>query len=74
MYQPFRSAASFVVQEKGLAQSLITTAHVANGSLILFVAVVAAMRATRLFHGRAGCVARPELLQTGMSAIRGAAA
>ena len=40
-------AASFVVQEKGLAQSLITTAHVANGSLILFVAVVAAMRATR---------------------------
>jgi len=43
-------AANFVVQEKSLAQSLITTAHVANGSLILFVSVVLAARSTRLFH------------------------
>ncbi|MBW8883730.1 MAG: COX15/CtaA family protein [Planctomycetia bacterium] len=70
----FSLAANFVVQERGLAQSLITTAHVANGSLILFVAVVAAMRATRLFRCGAGCVARPELWQTRMSAIGGAAA
>ncbi len=44
-------AAAYVVQEKGLAQSLITTAHVATGSLILFVAVTLATRAT-LLRGR----------------------
>jgi heme A synthase len=43
-------AANFVVQEKSLTQSLITTAHVANGSLTLFVFVVLAARSTRLFH------------------------
>jgi cytochrome c oxidase assembly protein subunit 15 len=41
-------AANFVVEEKGLVQSLITTAHVANGSLILFVCVVGAMRLTKM--------------------------
>jgi hypothetical protein len=45
----FPFAAAFVVQERSLAQSLITTAHVANGSLILFAAVVLALRSTRLF-------------------------
>lgn len=39
-------AASYVVQEKSLTQSLITTAHVATGSLILFVAMLLAVRAT----------------------------
>jgi cytochrome c oxidase assembly protein subunit 15 len=53
-------AAHFVVQEKSLTQSLITTAHVANGSLILFVSVFVALRATRLFHRRAGTFACPE--------------
>ena len=43
-------AAGYVIQEKSLAQSVITTAHVATGSLILFVAVVLAIRSTRLFH------------------------
>ncbi len=66
-------AANFVVQEKGLVQSLITTAHVANGSLILFVATIVAVRATRLVPNGAA-LARPELWQTGMSASRGAAA
>jgi heme a synthase len=49
-------AANFVVQERSLAQSLITTAHVANGSLILFVTVVLALRSSRLFFaaGRVG--------------------
>ena len=42
-------AAAYVVQEKGLAQSLITTAHVATGSLILFTSVVSAVGAMRLF-------------------------
>jgi cytochrome c oxidase assembly protein subunit 15 len=42
-------AANFVVHEKSLLQSLITTAHVANGSLILFIATVLAVRSTRLF-------------------------
>src|SRR5437764_893102 len=42
-------AANFVVHEKSLHQSLITTAHVANGSLILFIATVLAVRSTRLF-------------------------
>jgi heme a synthase len=49
----YQFAAVFVVQEKSLAQSVITTAHVANGSLILFVAVVLAFRSTRLFFGPA---------------------
>lgn len=42
-------AAGYVVAEKSLFQSLVTTAHVANGSLILFVATVLAVRSTRLF-------------------------
>jgi heme a synthase len=66
----FSFAANFVVQEKGLGQSLITTAHVANGSLILYVSVIAAMRATRVFYHAAGLMARPKLWQTGMSAPR----
>jgi cytochrome c oxidase assembly protein subunit 15 len=41
-------AASYVVQEKSLTQSLITTGHVAGGSLILFTTVVLAARAARL--------------------------
>ena len=44
-------AAGYVVEEKSLFQSLVTTAHVANGSLILFVATVLAVRATRLPRG-----------------------
>jgi heme a synthase len=70
----FSFAANFVVEEKGLVQSLITTAHVASGSLILFVTVILAMRAMRLFYSGAGLVTRPELWQTGMSAPRGVAA
>ncbi len=42
-------AAGYVVEEKSLFQSLVTTAHMANGSLILFVATVLAVRSTRLF-------------------------
>lgn len=45
----FAFAAGYVVEEKGLIQSLITTAHVANGSLILFCGVTLAMRAMRSF-------------------------
>ncbi len=66
-------AANFVVHEKGLVQSLITTAHVANGSLILFVAVIGAVRAMRLFH-QGAALARPELWQARMSATQGVAA
>lgn len=43
----FRFAAGYVVMERSLTQSLVTTAHVANGSLILFVAVVLATHLTR---------------------------
>jgi cytochrome c oxidase assembly protein subunit 15 len=67
-------AASYVVQEKSLAQSLVTTAHVATGSLILFVTVVLAMRSTRLFHRGAGMLACHEPRQTKMSAPRRRAA
>jgi cytochrome c oxidase assembly protein subunit 15 len=42
-------AANYVVHEKSLFQSLVATAHVANGSLILFVATVLAVRSSRLF-------------------------
>jgi cytochrome c oxidase assembly protein subunit 15 len=45
----YQFAASYVVTEKSLTQSLITTAHVANGSLILFVSVLLAARTTRTF-------------------------
>jgi cytochrome c oxidase assembly protein subunit 15 len=40
-------AAGYVVQEKSLVQSLTITAHVATGSLILFVATLLATRVTR---------------------------
>jgi cytochrome c oxidase assembly protein subunit 15 len=49
-------AASYVVEEKSLYQSIVTTAHVANGSLILFIATVLAVRSTRLFC-RQECIA-----------------
>jgi cytochrome c oxidase assembly protein subunit 15 len=52
----FAFAAGHVVEERSLTQALVTTAHVANGSLILFVAVYLASRASRFFHAR---VARP---------------
>jgi cytochrome c oxidase assembly protein subunit 15 len=63
-------AAHFVVQERSLGQSLITTAHVANGSLILFTSVLLAMRSTRLFRRGAGALACPEFWQTGLFASR----
>jgi cytochrome c oxidase assembly protein subunit 15 len=53
----YQFAATYVIQEKSLAQSLITTGHVANGSLILFVSVLLAMCAARVFFG-AGCIDR----------------
>src|SRR4030095_15848223 len=65
----YQFAAAYVVQERSLAQSLITTAHVANGSLILFVSVLLAMRAVRVFFGGligAGIRARQQLWQTNM--------
>jgi cytochrome c oxidase assembly protein subunit 15 len=62
-------AASYVVQEKSLAQSLITTGHVALGSLILFTAVVLARGADILV-----CRSRNESRQTRMSAPLGRAA
>jgi cytochrome c oxidase assembly protein subunit 15 len=48
----YQFAASYVIEEKSLTQSLITTAHVATGSLILFVCVLLAMRACRSFFDR----------------------
>src|SRR5262245_23513374 len=67
-------AASHVVQQRRLAQALITTAHVATGSLILFVSVVLAIRATRLFCRAVGIRACREVWQTRMSAPRRRAA
>jgi cytochrome c oxidase assembly protein subunit 15 len=49
----YQFAAAHVVREKSLTQSLITTAHVATGSLILFVATALAMRTARVFFGLA---------------------
>jgi hypothetical protein len=51
----YQFAAAHVVREKSLMQSLITTAHVAMGSLILFVATALAVRTARVFFGRARC-------------------
>lgn len=47
-------AASHVITEKSMYQSLVTTAHVANGSLILATSAVLAVRATRLKYLAAG--------------------
>jgi cytochrome c oxidase assembly protein subunit 15 len=41
-------AAGHVVQEKSLLQSMTVTAHVANGSLILFLAALLAVRVSRI--------------------------
>ena len=46
-FADFPFAAGYVVEEKSLLQSLTITAHVANGSLILFVAALLATRVTR---------------------------
>jgi cytochrome c oxidase assembly protein subunit 15 len=46
----YQFAAAYVVREKSLAQSLVTTAHVAGGSLILFTSVYLATQATLLFR------------------------
>jgi heme a synthase len=54
----FPFAAGYVVHEKSLAQSLLTTAHVATGSLILFAAVVQAMCASRFFFGTSSSAGR----------------
>jgi cytochrome c oxidase assembly protein subunit 15 len=43
----YEFAAGHVVQERSLHQALVTTAHVAGGSLILFTAVTLAMRTSR---------------------------
>jgi heme a synthase len=45
-------AAAHVVQERSFTQSFVTTAHVAGGSLILFVAVVLAARSSRFFFAK----------------------
>jgi cytochrome c oxidase assembly protein subunit 15 len=45
-------AAGFVVSRNSPAQALITTAHVATGSLILAVSLTLALRAIRLAHDR----------------------
>jgi hypothetical protein len=39
-----------LIEAKGLLQSLIATAHAANGTLVLGVAVWLAVRAMRLVH------------------------
>lgn len=50
-FSDYQFAAAYVIQEKSLAQSLVTTAHIAVGSLILFASVVLATRSTRLVFG-----------------------
>jgi cytochrome c oxidase assembly protein subunit 15 len=54
-----------VVQARGLGQSLITTAHVANGSLIVAAAVVAALRTARAawWHRRPVAAETPRPLE-----------
>jgi cytochrome c oxidase assembly protein subunit 15 len=58
----YQFAAAWVIQEKSLAQSLITTAHVAGGSLILFASVLLAARASRCFFQVAGTLRVPSLM------------
>ncbi len=57
----FDFAAAYVVQEKSLEQSLIVTAHVANGSLILVTLVVQAWFLSRRFFRLGDSVPAPEI-------------
>jgi cytochrome c oxidase assembly protein subunit 15 len=52
-------AQSQVVLHRGLAQSMLTTMHVAVGSLILGTSVMIALRAFRLFSGQAEILPAP---------------
>jgi heme a synthase len=54
-------AAAYVVERRGLWQAMVTTAHVANGSLILFAAVWLSIRATRLCVGPCSAWTRSSL-------------
>ncbi|MEX2027000.1 MAG: hypothetical protein WEH44_06860, partial [Pirellulaceae bacterium] len=45
----FQFAAAYVIEEKSIGQSLIVTAHVANGALILVALVVQAWSLSRRF-------------------------
>ena len=54
-FADFSFAAGYIVEEKSLLQSLTITAHVANGSLILFVAALLATRVTRCVAPRTQC-------------------
>ncbi len=52
-------AESYVVQAESLLQSIVTTAHVAMGSLLLAVSVTAAMRVCRAVYLAQGGLLRP---------------
>jgi cytochrome c oxidase assembly protein subunit 15 len=68
----YQFAAAYVIEEKSLAQSLITTAHVATGSLILFVTVLLSARATRAFgafHTRTNSLLAYSALNTRYSVL-----
>ena len=47
--ESFQFAAAYVIEEKSIAQSLIVTAHVANGALILAMLVMQAWNLSRRF-------------------------
>ena len=53
-------SAGFVIQSKRFADSLVITAHVATGSLILGVSVLMLLRVLRLRHVRAASLRRDE--------------
>lgn len=68
----YQFAAAYVVQEKSLGQSLITTAHVAGGSLLLFASTVLATRSSRCFFPVAGTFRVPSttnLLRSGPATL-----
>lgn len=48
-FSGYSFAAGYVVQEKSLLQSIVTTAHVAGGSLILFMATFLSVRTARRY-------------------------
>jgi hypothetical protein len=54
----FDFAARYVVYEKSLIQSLVATAHVATGSLILFIAALQATAVARVFFPLAAEIMR----------------
>ena len=63
----FQFAAAYTVEARSPLQSMVVTAHVATGSLILAVATVIALRSLRLAPARIAAITSGMLLARAVS-------